>query len=116
MSDHESLGVQSEDDWWDQRGEAFAAWADRLTAADLEPADTTALHMIAKLADLRGEVEAAILEAVRTARRERRTWAEISTMLGVTKQAAQDKFAPSLEYSEPATLRELRRRGDPARA
>lgn len=82
--------------WWDERAEAFEAWADSVSPADLEPADTSALQAITKLTDLRREIDAAILEAVREARRQRRTWAEIGTMLGVSRQAAQHKYGPLL--------------------
>ncbi len=87
--------------WWDERAEAFEAWADRVSPADLEPADTSALQAITKLTDLRREIDAAILEAVREARRQRRTWAEIGAMLGVSKQAAQHKYGPLLADSQP---------------
>ena len=96
--------------WWDERAEAFEAWADSVNPADLEPADTRALQAITRLADLRKEIDAAILEAVREARGKRRTWAEIGAMLGVTRQAAQHKYAPmlvdtSLEEDDGETLK-----------
>ena len=84
------------DRWWEQRAEAFEAWADRIDPADLQPADTRALQAIARLTELRKEVDAAILEAVCEARGKRRTWAEIGAMLGVTRQAAQHKYGPRL--------------------
>lgn len=89
------------DRWWDERAEAFEAWADRVSPADLEPANTSALQVITKLTDLRKEIEAAILDAVREARRASHTWSEIGTMLGVTKQAAQHKYGPLLADSRP---------------
>ena len=87
--------------WWDERSEAFEAWADSVSPADLEPADTSALQAITRLTDLRKEIDAAILGAVREARRQCSTWAEIGTMLGVTKQAAQHKYGPVLADSQP---------------
>ena len=87
--------------WWDERAEVFEAWADSVSPADLEPADTSALQAITKLTDLRREIDAAILEAVREARRQCRTWAEIGTMLGVSKQAAQHKYGPAIADSQP---------------
>ena len=87
--------------WWDERSEAFAAWADSVSPADLEPADTSALQAITRLTDLRREIDEAIVEAVREARRQCRTWAEIGTMLGVSKQAAQHKYGPVLADSQP---------------
>jgi len=81
---------------WDERAEAFEAWADSLNPADLEPANTRALQAITRPVDVRKEVDAAILEAVREARGNRHTWAEMGVMLGVTRQAAQHKYAPLL--------------------
>ena len=95
MSDPTSPDVETADGW-EERAEAFERWADQIDAANLKPADTRALQAIARLTDLRKEVEAAILEAVREARRDRRTWAEVGAMLGVTRQAAQHKYAPIL--------------------
>lgn len=97
MSDPETPDDEIADRWWDQRAEAFEAWADRVDPADLQPADTRALQAITKLAELRKEINAALLEAVREARRERQTWAEIGAMLGVTRQAAEHKYGPRLD-------------------
>jgi hypothetical protein len=52
--------------------------------------------MIAELAERREEVEAEITEAVRTARQAHRSWSEIGTMLGVSKQAAQRKYGSNV--------------------
>lgn len=87
--------------WWNERAEAFETWADSVHPADLEPADTRALQAITRLTDLRKEIEAAILDAVRQARRASHTWSEIGAMLGVTKQAAQHKYGPVLADSQP---------------
>ena len=103
MSDPALPDVETAESWWEQRAEAFEAWADSVDPADLKPADTRALQAITRLTDLRMEVDAAILEAVREARRDRRTWAEIGAMLGVTKQAAHHKYAPALARTQPKT-------------
>jgi hypothetical protein len=44
------------------------------------------------LAERRDEVEQDLTEAVRSARQAQRSWSEIGTMLGVSKQAAQRKY------------------------
>ncbi len=61
-------------------------------AEDLVVADTESLRRIAELAEQRGELDAALVEAIRSARRADRSWSEIGTMLGVSKQAAQKKY------------------------
>ena len=76
-----------------ERVETLEEWAGNVDSADLKVADTSALREIAKLADQRNEVEAELAAAVRSARRARRSWSEIGTMLGVSKQAAQRKYA-----------------------
>lgn len=74
------------------RTKALEEWADMVDAEDLVVADTESLRTIAELAEQRGELDAALVEAVRSARRADRSWSEIGTMLGVSKQAAQKKY------------------------
>ncbi len=76
-----------------ERAAALETWADRVDADDLVPADTEALRAIAELAEQRDGVDAAIIEAVRSARAAGRSWSEIGAMLGVSKQAAQRKYS-----------------------
>jgi hypothetical protein len=76
-----------------ERAAALQAWADRVDADELVHADTEALRMIAELAEQRDGVDAAIIEAVRSARAAHRSWSEIGAMLGVSKQAAQRKYS-----------------------
>jgi len=76
-----------------QRAAALERWADKVDADALVPAQTEALREIAELAEQRAELDAAIVEAVRSARAVHRSWSEIGAMLGVSKQAAQRKYA-----------------------
>jgi hypothetical protein len=76
-----------------QRARALERWADKVDPADLVVADTESLRTIAELAERRGELDAALVEAIRSARRADRSWTEIGAMLGVSKQAAQRKYA-----------------------
>lgn len=75
------------------RAEAFERWAERVDPSDLVPADTDTLRRIAELSEQRAGVEAELADAVRSARRANRSWSEIGAMLGVSKQAAQRKYA-----------------------
>ncbi|MDO8392061.1 MAG: AsnC family transcriptional regulator [Actinomycetota bacterium] len=75
------------------RAEAFERWAIQVEARELVPARTEALKMIAGLAEQRDQIDAALLTAVRAARAAERSWSEIGAMLGVSKQAAQRKYA-----------------------
>jgi len=75
-----------------ERTKALEAWAERVESSDLEVADTEALRTIAELAERREVVEEELTEAVRSARQAHRSWSEIGTMLGVSKQAAQRKY------------------------
>ena len=74
------------------RTKALEEWADMVDAEDLVGADTESLRTIAEHAEQRGELDAALVEAIRSARRADRSWSEIGTMLGVSKQAAQKKY------------------------
>ena len=75
-----------------ERAKALEEWAERVESSDLKEADTEALRTIAELAERRDEVESELIEAVRSARQAHRSWSEIGTMLGVSKQAAQRKY------------------------
>ena len=75
-----------------QRAAALEAWADAVDPNDLVEVDRSVLRTIAELAEQRDGIDVALADAVRTARREGRSWSEIGAMLGVTKQAAQRKF------------------------
>ncbi len=70
-----------------KRAAALEAWAASVDENDLVIADTDALKAIAEFADRRDRVEASLTEAVRAARQAGRSWSEIGTMLGVSKQA-----------------------------
>ena len=71
---------------------ALERWADKVESGDLVPGDTSALRQLAKLADQREALDGEVIEAVHAARRANRSWSEIGTMLGVSKQAAQRKY------------------------
>lgn len=75
------------------RASALETWADQVNSDDLRVADTDALRVIAELTEQRQDLDAAILDAVRSAREAGRSWSEIGAMLGVSKQAAQRKYA-----------------------
>ena len=77
-----------------QRAEALEEWADRVDPADLVEADTASLQLISKLATRRDTIDEQVVEAVRSARVEGRSWSMIGAMLGVSKQAAQRKYGP----------------------
>ena len=79
-----------------QRADALARWADEVDANDLVEAKTAALRTIAQLVEQRDDVDTALLDAVRDAREADRSWSEIGAMLGVSKQAAQRKYAAKL--------------------
>jgi len=76
-----------------QRAQALERWAEQVDHDELDPAGTDTLRKIADLADQRADVEAALTDAVRSARQADRSWSEIGMMLGVSKQAAQRKYA-----------------------
>jgi predicted ATP-dependent protease len=75
------------------RAEALEEWAEQVEPADLKIADTDALRAIAELAQRRSEIDDELTAAIREARNANRSWSEIGAMLGVSKQAAQRKYA-----------------------
>jgi transposase len=71
---------------------ALERWADKVEPGDLASVDTSALRQLAKLAEQREALDDEVTDAVHAARRANRSWSEIGTMLGVSKQAAQRKY------------------------
>ena len=79
-----------------QRADALGRWADNADADGLVEAKTAALRTIAELVEQRHDVNTALLDAIRDARKADRSWSEIGAMLGVSKQAAQRKYAAKI--------------------
>ena len=79
-----------------QRADALERWADKVEANDLVEAKTAALRTIAELVEQRDDVDTALIDAIRDARNADRSWSEIGAMLGVSKQADQQKYAAKL--------------------
>ena len=79
-----------------QRADALERWAEGVDADDLVEAKTAALRTIAELVKQRDDVDTALLVAIRDARNADRSWSEIGAMLGVSKQAAQRKYAAKI--------------------
>ena len=71
---------------------ALERWADTVKLTELAAIDTAALRRLAILADQREALDDEVTDAVHAARRAHRSWSEIGTMLGVSKQAAQRKY------------------------
>ena len=84
---------------WDEAGnswERLRRWHDTGRAADTD--DGAALDALSDISSLRRVLDEAELSAVRAARRRGSSWAEIATMLGVTRQSAWEKWR---ELDEP---------------
>lgn len=78
-----------------EKAKAFEKWAEEVDTSDLQSADTKQLRIIADLAADRHRIDGELEAAVQAARDGGRSWAEIGAMLGVTKQAAQQRFRGS---------------------
>lgn len=76
-----------------KRAANLERWAEDVDSENLREVNTDALRQIAELVDQRRHVEDELDAAVRAARSANRPWSEIGAMLGVTKQAAQRKYA-----------------------
>jgi hypothetical protein len=64
------------------------------TGGSADPSRESLLHALTQLADLGERVEWAMLSVIGEARTAGVTWSAIGEALGVTKQAAQQRFAP----------------------
>ena len=71
---------------------AFEKWADEVDPADLKFIDSSSLKLVGRLADQRDRLETELAQAVAAARADDWSWAMIGFMLGVTRQAAQQRY------------------------
>jgi hypothetical protein len=75
----------------EQAAARFEQWADTLTRNDFE--DVTDLRAIAEATDSVRAGEARVRELVQLARANGRSWTQIGIALGVSRQAARERFA-----------------------
>ena len=83
---------QAREEKLDQKLAAFERWAEEVDPEQLEPAPLESLGAIAFLVNQQQQINKALEEAVAEARARGRTWSEIGALLGVSKQAAQQKY------------------------
>ena len=76
-----------------QRAANLERWAANVDTEELVTLDTSELQRVANVVERRDALDAELTEAVVAARNAGRSWSEIATMLGVSKQAAQRKYA-----------------------
>ncbi len=71
---------------------ALEKWADEVDERDLVPIDLSALDRIVELVDERERIDGALVDAIQAARAAGHTWGQIGLSLGVSKQAAQQRY------------------------
>lgn len=81
------------DDEIEQAATRFAELADRLDPATADVDRTEDLRQIAAACDAVRTDEARLREAVQIARAQGRSWNQIAVALGVSRQAARQRFA-----------------------
>lgn len=83
------------------RAAALERWAHDTDSRSLVERDTSDLKHLANLAEQRASLERDLTAAVAEARRLDRSWSAIGAMLGVSKQAAQRKYAAAVISPAP---------------
>jgi len=78
--------------------EALEQALDDLDPSSVEVVQTLDLRDVAAAADASKAAEAALREAVMIARMHRRSWTEIGVALGVSRQAARQRFAELVRH------------------
>lgn len=78
--------------------ERVEAWADTVDPRNLQEVPIGELRAITSLADTIHEAEAALASAVDRARHDGRSWSQIGTALGVSKQAAQQRYGTPINH------------------
>ncbi|MCY3634016.1 MAG: hypothetical protein OXH23_00235 [bacterium] len=82
----------SREEKWAEKLAAFEKWADEVDPADLKFIDSSSLKLVGRLADQRDRLETELAQAVAAARQDDWSWAMIGFMLGVSRQAAQQRY------------------------
>jgi hypothetical protein len=80
----------------DQELERYAKLAETFDPSGLAPDDVTDLRAIAEAVDELHAAEARIRERVALARAHNRSWSQIGIALGVSRQAARERFSERL--------------------
>ena len=83
---------KSQEERWAEKLAAFEKWADEVDPADLKWLDSSSLKAVGRLAEQRDNLETELAQAVAAAREDDWSWAMIGIMLGVSRQAAQQKY------------------------
>lgn len=76
--------------------ERFEKWVDDVDPSTLQWEDTSDLAAIAAAADAVQATDARLREAVESARTHGRSWNRIAIALGVSRQAARQRFADKM--------------------
>ncbi len=76
----------------EQAAREAQAWLETLDPADLEPEDTTDLRAIAIALAAVADAQGQLRDTVISARSNGRSWGRISTILGVSKQSARERY------------------------
>ena len=82
----------SREEKWAEKLAAFEKWADEVDPTDLKFIDSSSLKLVGRLADQRDRLETELAQAVAAAREDDWSWAMIGFMLGVSRQAAQQRY------------------------
>ncbi|WP_419848828.1 hypothetical protein [Candidatus Poriferisocius sp.] len=83
---------QDREEWLAEKLAAFEKWADEVDPADLKPAPLESMGVVAAWTNQQEGVNEALARAVTDARTRGVTWSQIGEMLGVSKQAARQKY------------------------
>jgi hypothetical protein len=81
------------DDEIERAAQRFEQLADELDPATAQAEDTDDLRQIAVASDMARDDEARLREAVQLARAHGKSWNQIAVALGVSRQAARQRFA-----------------------
>jgi hypothetical protein len=84
--------MRHSDEQINEAAERFERLADRLDPATAEVEDVSDLRTIAEAADAISDAEARLTEAVVRARANGRSWNRIAIALGVSRQAARQRY------------------------
>jgi hypothetical protein len=93
----EVVSMRHTDEEIEQAAQRFERWAEELDPATAKVRDLTDLRAVAEAADAVRANEARLKEAVEVARAKGHSWNRIAIALGVSRQAARQRFADKVK-------------------
>ena len=93
---------QDREEWLAEKLAALEKWADEVNPADLKPAPLELIGVVAAWINQQEGINEALARAVADARTRGVTWSQIGEILGISEQAARQKYGALTPAQSPS--------------